>query len=63
MEVFPLDGLLPANELLPDFDFPCSTRPSQAGNWLAADKYQVSLILSDQLGQPQVMIVVNKIIP
>jgi hypothetical protein len=54
---------LPSDEPIPIFDFEGSTGPAHTGNYLAMKKGEVSQVLSNQSGLPQVMIVMNQIIP
>ena len=63
MKILPLCGLVPANKLVAGHDLPGSAGPSQTGNDLAIDEYQMSDVFPNQLGNPQIMIMVKQVLP
>ena len=54
---------VPANELVPGFDFPGRTGPSQTRHHLIPNHSQITQVLSDQFGDAQVVVMVEQILP
>jgi len=62
-KLFSFCGLVPPNELVPGLDLPGSTCPGKISHDLAIDVDQAFEILAHQLGQAQIMIVMNQKVP
>jgi hypothetical protein len=62
-KMFPPSRSLPSDEPIPVFDLEGSAGPAQTGNDLAIEKGQVPQMLPNQSGPPEVMIVINQVVP
>jgi len=63
MKVPSLCFLIPADEPISGLDLPGSTCPGKTGHHLALDGDQVSEMLAHKLGQSQIMMMVDQIVP
>ena len=63
VKVPPLGCLIPTDELISGLDLPGSTCPGKTGHHLAVDGNQVSEMLAHKLGQSQIMMMVDQIVP
>jgi hypothetical protein len=62
-EMFVSGWGIPANESIPVFNLKGSAGPAQASDHLAVEKSQVSNMFADKTRSPQVVIMVNQVIP
>ena len=58
-----LGFLIPTNELISGLDLPGSACPGKTGHHLALDGDHVSEMLAHKLGQAQIMMMVDQIVP
>ncbi|OHE18023.1 MAG: hypothetical protein A2X96_11825 [Syntrophobacterales bacterium GWC2_56_13] len=63
MKVFPLGLFSPANEDIPIPDLPGCRCPSEACHNLAVNRNLILQMLANQFRKPQVMVMMNKVIP
>lgn len=63
MQVRTFRNLIPSDETVTVFDLPCGACPSQAGNDLVADTYDVPDVFANKLGITKVVVVMKEIAP
>ena len=63
MQVCAFGGLIPSDETVTVFDLPCGACPSQTGNDLVADTYDMPDVFANKLGITKVVVVMKEIAP